>query len=193
MNLTIQQAVLFEFVKRKHGDQKRKYTGEPYYNHLMEVAEIASVSPGVLTTEIAFCHDLFEDTPCTVNELYAALAQMAYADEDIDYIVEGAQALTDKYTSQNYPALNRAQRKNLEAIRLSTIPPHFQTIKYADLISNTSSIVDRDPGFGVVYLDEKEAILQRMTGGYRQLYWRAISVWYTSNEKLKTYGKAKVN
>ena len=32
---------LQEFVKYKHEKQVRKYTGEPYYNHVFNVAHIA--------------------------------------------------------------------------------------------------------------------------------------------------------
>lgn len=38
-----------------------------------------------------------------------------------------------------------------------------QTIKVADLISNTSSIVRHDPKFAVVYLDEARQLLDVLT------------------------------
>lgn len=37
LQLNKQQSDLFDFVKKSHGDQKRKYTGEPYWNHLKNV------------------------------------------------------------------------------------------------------------------------------------------------------------
>ena len=42
-------------------------------------------------------------------------------------------------------------------------PQIFQTIKVADLISNTSSIVRHDPKFAVVYLDEARQLLDVLT------------------------------
>ena len=38
-----------------------------------------------------------------------------------------------------------------------------QTIKVADIIDNTKSIVRRDPGFAEVYLKEKAALLEVLT------------------------------
>jgi hypothetical protein len=38
-----------------------------------------------------------------------------------------------------------------------------QTIKCADIISNTSSIVMHDPAFARVYLEEKRLLLERLT------------------------------
>ena len=42
MELQERQWELFDFVKEQHQDHKRKYTGEPYYTHLLRVAEIVS-------------------------------------------------------------------------------------------------------------------------------------------------------
>ena len=36
---------LLEYVKQQHGDQERKYTGEPYHVHLTAVAEIVWLDP----------------------------------------------------------------------------------------------------------------------------------------------------
>jgi len=38
-----------------------------------------------------------------------------------------------------------------------------QTIKVADLISNTGSIVEHDPKFAVTYLEEKRLLLDVLT------------------------------
>jgi hypothetical protein len=58
---------------------------------------------------------------------------------------------------------NRAERKVREKDRLAKISADAQTIKVADLIDNTKSIVERDPGFAKVYLKEKAAVLAVMT------------------------------
>ena len=42
LELDDKQKLLFEFVKFHHEGQVRKYTGEPYHNHLLSVATIAS-------------------------------------------------------------------------------------------------------------------------------------------------------
>lgn len=80
------------------------------------------------------------------------------------------QSLTDKYTPINYPWLNRERRKFQESDRLSGITEICQTVKYADLIDNTSSILGYDPKFAEVYLKEKKEILKKMNNGDFDLY-----------------------
>lgn len=168
MELTAQQEELLAFVKIKHGDQKRKHTGEPYWTHLVSVASIVKpyAPKGV---EIALCHDLFEDTDCEENELRDFLTKNGYKDSEAALILKGALELTDQYVPKNFPQLNRKERKKLEAKRLGSISPLAQTVKYADLIDNTSSIVVQDPNFSKVYLREKQDILSVMRAGNSDL------------------------
>ncbi|HLY90852.1 MAG TPA: hypothetical protein VKQ27_17855, partial [Acetobacteraceae bacterium] len=49
-----------------------------------------------------------------------------------------------------------------ERARIAATSLRSQTVKYADLISNTSSIAARDPGFAGVYLEEKAATIALM-------------------------------
>ena len=58
---------------------------------------------------------------------------------------------------------NRTERKAASRERLANAPGWVQTIKCADLISNTSSIVKHDPKFAVTYLEEKRLLLDVMT------------------------------
>lgn len=158
---------LLAYVKAKHSTQKRKYTGEPYFMHLMNVATMADdYTP--FGFEIGLLHDILEDyeyTGVDYIQLAAALNSFGCQVDNLNYILSGVVALTDEYTHERYPKLNRQQRKIMEAERLYKIDPAFQTIKYCDLIDNTSSIVQHDPGFAVKYLEEKEYILQGMTAG----------------------------
>jgi (p)ppGpp synthase/HD superfamily hydrolase len=169
MELNDKQTMLFEFVKTKHKDQKRKYTGEPYFNHLYSVAEIVSVHE-MGCIEIALCHDLFEDTDCTFNELYKKLTDIGYDRKESYDICSCVNELTDVFTSEEYPYLNRGKRKENEANRLGKISRISQTVKYADLIDNTSSITEHDKDFAKVYLKEKEAIIKVMNQGNQILY-----------------------
>lgn len=148
---------------------KRKYTGEPYTVHLENVGSSAEkyVPYGY---EIGLCHDLFEDTQCTWMELYKALKRFGYSFKEARYILSSAVELTDVYTSEAYPDLNRKERKLLEAERLGNISKNSQTVKLCDLDDNTESIVTHDPKFAKVYLQEKEVILSKMTQGNYKLY-----------------------
>jgi (p)ppGpp synthase/HD superfamily hydrolase len=188
MKFTEKQQKLLEFVKGKHGDQKRKYTGEPYWTHLVGVAEI--VAPYSILgfswcmIEVALCHDLLEDTDCSMKELQIILSKIHYTNYQSMVIISGVSALTDDYTKFTYPELNRKERKSLECERLSHILPYAQTVKYADLIHNTQSIVAHDPKFAKVYLKEKEDILKVMNDGHPGLYKRCKKVLADAKEAL---------
>lgn len=164
MQLTERQEALLEFVKEEHGNQKRKYSDEPYWKHVVRVAEIANkyLKDGV---EIAFCHDLLEDTACTEEQLYNQLISHGYPKNEASEIRDAVVELTDVYIKQNYPDLNRRERKKREAERLGKSSYIAQSVKYADLIDNTDSIVEGDPDFAKVYIREGTDILDKMREG----------------------------
>jgi (p)ppGpp synthase/HD superfamily hydrolase len=148
----IEKAV--EFATAKHAGQKRKYTEEPYIEHPLAVAGLVK-STGARDAVIAaaILHDVLEDTDTSVTEMLNK-----FGEEVTKIVIE----LTDVFISgAGYG--NRAERKKKEAERLAKISPEAQTIKVADLIDNTKSIVERDPGFAKVYLKEKAAVLAVMT------------------------------
>jgi guanosine-3',5'-bis(diphosphate) 3'-pyrophosphohydrolase len=132
-----------------HKDQKRKYTGNPYSDHLAEVAGIVST---VLNDEkaiaVAWLHDCVEDQGVSLD----------FIDEVFGFdVAVGVSGLSDMEQG------NRAERKAASRARLAACSGWIQTIKCADLISNTSSIVMHDPKFAVVYLEEKRLLLEVLT------------------------------
>jgi hypothetical protein len=68
---------------------------------------------------------------------------------------------------------NRAVRKAIDLAHTAKACADAKTIKLADLLSNTASIVEHDPGFARVYLKEKSAMLAVMTDGDATLLARA--------------------
>lgn len=137
------------FARYIHAEQCRKYTNNPYADHLAEVAGIvATVDCRPETIATAWLHDCVEDQ----NVTYETLIKK-YGCE----IANGVMLLSDLETG------NRAERKAQSRIRLSSAPGWVQTIKVADLISNTSSIVEHDPKFAKVYLEEKRLLLEVLT------------------------------
>lgn len=146
------------FAREVHAAQRRKYTNNPYTDHLAEVAGIvATVAPpgfADIMVSVAWLHDSREDRGVTHDTLSARFgSEVAY----------GVQMLSDM------EAGNRAQRKAASRIRLGNAPGWVQTIKCADLISNTSSIVMNDPKFAAVYLEEKRLLLARLTDADQRL------------------------
>ena len=137
------------FARHVHREQKRKYTGNPYVDHLAEVAGItAAVTNWPEAIAIAWLHDCVEDQGIAESVLIDRFGLM---------VAHGVAYLSDMETG------NRAQRKQLSRDRLAAAPGWIQTIKCADLISNTSSIVEHDPAFAKVYLEEKRLLLAAMT------------------------------
>ena len=158
-------SVAFEammFARHVHKDQKRKYTGNPYVDHLAEVAGIVSTvandyfgTPSLDTMiATAWLHDCVEDQGVTGAELSRRFGAKVQA---------GVLALADLEIG------NRAERKAASRARLAMAPYWVQTIKCADLISNTSSIVEHDPKFAVVYLEEKRMLLDVLTNASPRL------------------------
>lgn len=134
------------FACEVHKDQKRKYTGNPYSDHLAEVAGItASVDSREHVLATAWLHDCVEDQGVSLEEIESRFGFL---------VAVGVSGLSDLEQG------NRAERKRLSRERLALCSDWIQTIKTADLISNTSSIVLHDPNFAVVYLEEKRLLLE---------------------------------
>ncbi len=173
-----------EFADHAHGDQIRKYTGERYIGHPIRVMEICSeYTRNRLILATALLHDVLEDTK--VNKLQMSEFLVTLMDqEDAATVLKLVSALTDVYTKEDYPLLNRKRRRFKESERLQDIPGDAQTVKYADIIDNTIDITHNDPDFATVYLRECMNILQKMTKGDPELYKRALQTVKGNMQKL---------
>lgn len=148
------------FAATAHQDQERKYTGAPYITHPIAVAEIVRSVHGTAAMQAAaLLHDTVED--CSVP-----IEMVKY--EFGDQIAIMVEALTDPPSGDN-----RATRKQASLMRLAAANAGVQTIKLADLIDNTSSIVKHDPKFAVTYLAEKQALVDALVRGNADLRLRA--------------------
>jgi guanosine-3',5'-bis(diphosphate) 3'-pyrophosphohydrolase len=150
-----------EFARAAHATQLRKYTGNPYADHLAEVAGIVA-AVAVNNQEVwldqmisvAWLHDCIEDQNVSAETLRMLFGELVAA---------GVLLLSDLETG------SRAERKAASRERLAAAPAWVQTIKCADLISNTSSIVMHDPKFAVTYLEEKRMLLDVLTKADQRL------------------------
>jgi len=178
MELNTKQKAFLEFVKEQHGTQVRKYTNEPYWTHPLAVAGIVNQHlPEVpYAIEIALGHDLLEDTDTDIGLLAWKLWSLGYEPLANNTIVLGILSLTDIYTKEDYPELNRKQRKQLEAERLGKIDVVSQSVKYADLLHNSESIAGHAKYFAKVYLQEKKVILELMNKGHKDLYDKCVEI-----------------
>ena len=147
------------FAANAHTGQIRKYTGQPYIVHPAEVAKLVSmVTDDEDMVCASFLHDVVEDTNCTIEQIADLFG------DKVAYLVAG---LTDISKPEDG---NRNTRKQIDREHTASGSPEIHTIKLADLISNTKSIVEHDPDFAVVYLKEKELLLQVLTRGSAILY-----------------------
>lgn len=143
------------FAMEAHKNQKRKYTNNPYSDHLAEVAGIvATIDNNPISISIAWLHDCIED---------CGLTEQALIDKFGYDIALGVRDLSDLEVG------NRNTRKKLSRERLRNCYPFIQTIKVADLISNTSSIIQHDPKFAKVYLEEMRLLLDVLTNADERL------------------------
>lgn len=147
------------FAFEAHKGQRRKYTGDPYYEHVKAVARTVTEYGG--TPEMvaaAYLHDVVEDTATTFAEVLEtfgpAIGTLVYH-------------LTDEPMKGN-----RASRVAAHRSRLAEASDAAQTIKLADLLDNTATIVAHDPAFARVYLREKSELLKVLNRGNVDLWVR---------------------
>lgn len=140
------------FGEKAHHGQFRKYTGEPYFEHCIDVAAMAANflrvdkdHPAALT---ALLHDTVEDTETSFTDI-----ERAFGSE----VADGVFWLTDTIT---HAQGNRATRCRLNFLRLAAAPHDIKVVKLCDTISNCRSIVEHDPKFAVQYLAEKTELLR---------------------------------
>lgn len=142
--------------------QLRKYSGQPYEEHLRRVAMIVGeVTEDPETIAAAWLHDVVEDTPVTIEEVERTFGP-------------GVRTLVDALTDVSRPHHgNRAARKALDRDHLAKAPPRAQTVKLADLIDNCNDICKHSPRFGPVFAGEMEGLLAVLTEGDAALRRRA--------------------
>jgi (p)ppGpp synthase/HD superfamily hydrolase len=122
------------FAAEKHTGQKRKgLAGEPYINHLIEVAELIAASSNELDANLVmagFLHDTIEDTGVTATEL-----EQRFGADVAGLVLE---ATDDK-------SLPKETRRALQIRNAPNRSPRAQTLKLADKISNLRSMLASPP------------------------------------------------
>lgn len=182
MNWSIAEEKAYQFAKARHEavGQLRDYTGEPYINHPVEVAGIVrSVPHDEAMVLAALLHDTVEDTETTIDEIHTEFGS------DVADLVGW---LTDVSKSSDG---NRALRKAIDREHTSQAPARAKTIKLADLISNSRSILEHDPAFAEVYLQEKALLLEVLRDGDPVLWNRANEIVMAGLAQLESISKQK--
>lgn len=162
------------FARNAHEGQLRKYTGEPYIVHPVEVMEtVQSVEHTEDMLIAALLHDVVEDCGVLI--------------EDIDYLFGSAiRAMVSDLTDISKPSDgNREKRKAIDRFHTSESSWEAKTIKLADLISNSKSILQHDKKFAVTYIKEKELLLEVLTEGDAALYAQAKQIVEDAKKELE--------
>ena len=150
----VERARVFATAAHAAVKQVRKYTFEPYIVHPTEVAGIVATVPH--TNEMlaaAYLHDTVEDTGVSIVDI-----QVEFGNE----VASLVSWLTDVSKPEQG---NRAVRKAIDREHTAMAPAAAQTVKLADLIANSRSILAHDPAFARVYLEEKRMLLEVLTRG----------------------------
>ncbi len=154
--------------------QKRKYTGEDYHHHPIEVAGLVELYVRDFSEDMliaAMLHDVVEDTQVPLSVIHTEFGS----------IVAGyVEQLTDVSKPEDG---NRAIRKAIDLAHTAQASQEAKTIKLADLISNTRSFVARDPEFAKTYLAEKRNLLEVLKEGDPVLYGIAYKLAYSDESR----------
>lgn len=145
-----------------HEGQYRKYTGEAYINHPKRVVEILQTIEGVTEDMLAaaWLHDVIEDTSYELDFIRAVFG------DNIAEMVDGLTKVDgDKPQTE---------------IKLSKTSEQVQTIKLADLLDNTPSIIFHDRDFALSYVPEKQSLIKVMNKGNPVLYKKIYDILYTN-------------
>ncbi|MGG4591817.1 HD domain-containing protein [Pseudomonas aeruginosa] len=152
--LWVKLASLFAVFAHESIRHKRRYTHEPYWHHLREVAELVELGGGDYQMVMAaWLHDTLEDTwvkPWMIKGLFG---------QRVCDLVIGMTQVSKPGDG------NRAVRKEIDRQFLAKQSPCVKTIKLADLIANLPSIVQHDERFAKVYVQEVRALLKVLTEG----------------------------
>ena len=138
------------FATAAHEGQVRKYTGEPYVEHVIAVAEMVAAH---VTDEdaiiAALLHDTVEDCDVTIDEIQAEFG---------DRVAEYVWYLTKPPVFVG----NRAKRKALDRGRLKEAPDIVRFIKVMDVWHNSGSIREFDQKFYETFREEVRDLLYIM-------------------------------
>ena len=163
------KASQFAVIKHRAIDHRRKYTNEPYELHLAEVANLVAFVPH--TEEMlaaAWLHDVVEDCGVTFKELCQKFGPQVTS---LVMMMTDVSKLSDG---------NRKVRKQMDLEHTRDSLPEGKTIKLADLISNSRSIIGLDhpeaKAFAKVWIPEKRALMEVLKEGDPTLYQIAMDL-----------------
>lgn len=171
------------FFQDLHKEQKRKDNVRPYFVHLDDVASrVSKVTDEEDIIIAALGHDSVEDVPGFTIET----VRQEFGPRVANIVLE----LTDTYTKQAFPSLNRKARKQKERERYAFMSPEAKLIKLADIASNLEDdgeVLEGDGkpevGFNRMFIKEKALCLPYLvmqSGESASPFYRANAALYVA-------------
>ena len=175
------------FAAKAHEGQRRKFADEPYSNHVVRVMQTCNkVSTDEVLLSAALLHDVLEDTPVPEEDMRSFLNEI-FVQGDAERVIDLVKERTDVYTPEVFPSWNRRKRKKMENDRLKDIDADAQTIKYADIIDNSTDIANIEYGFSAKYISEYMSLLEVLNRGNSMLYREAIKTVTQAQQHIQNY------
>ena len=160
--LITQKAKLVATVAHKACGQIRKYTGEDYIVHPIDVAEklieFGFRSDRNLISS-AYLHDVDEDTGLDSKFIKDEFG------EDISHLV-----FEVTNPSKQFPELSRKKRKAMDLESLKSVSKRVKVLKLSDVSCNAPSIIRCDPEFAKTWVYEAYDVINVCREGSEELY-----------------------
>lgn len=156
------------FAREAHAKRKRKWSDRPYIEHPARVAAMITAHHFATEARVAagWLHDVVEDEGITQEQLRRA----DFPQTTLHLVYH----LTNQFTKENYPEMNRADRKIHEFGRLSACDIWVKIIKAFDRIDNLLDMGGAEAGFKRTYCQESfqlaEALEQNVHPGVNGLH-----------------------
>lgn len=166
-----------EYALKAHHGQQRRYTAEPYWKHLAEVAGLVASSSSVTPRGIALAwlHATVEETSLTLRDIERDFGAS---------IADGVRCLTGSANSR----IPRAARKQRYRNRLASADKDVHTVKLANIASNLASIGHFDPKFALdCYLEEKRLEVGVLVHGDEGLKVLVRRLWLEAKNKAAAH------
>lgn len=151
-----------------HRNQRRKYSGRPYFSHLERVARQTARIPDASTHMVAAAalHDLLEDV--ATPETFEVWKNQLIINQGLA-VLEYVLGLTNP--SKRFKKLTRAERKAMDRKHLQAQPNQVKRIKLIDRIDNLAETLfdsmngyAQDYDFQSLYLSESLLLLDVLRG-----------------------------
>jgi len=169
MKNSIRVKFAIEYATLLHAGQKRKYTDLDYITHPLEVARIVKSFTNDEDSFIAaILHDTLEDCDVEPKKIKYLFGEQVYQyvrhlSDSSFYEVKHGLAVDPLVFG------NRITRKTATLERLKMAPAEVQTIKMADLIHNSFSIIVYDKNFAQVFLTEMQDLVNALNKSNKEL------------------------